>query len=113
MIMNIVKINICIVTILFVISSSGCGSSKEKNTEQKIGKDTSVVGTIYIAGNEPFTHVMLEDTIGITYVIAADSAVTAILWEKQGCLVRCTGVVQNVLQKRVVRLKEFVIIKER
>ncbi|HOV98483.1 MAG TPA: hypothetical protein PK595_02795 [Bacteroidota bacterium] len=111
--MNIVKLNICIVTVLFVISSSGCGSSKEKSSVQNIEKDTSVVGTIYIAGNEPFTHVMLEDTIGITYVIIADSAVTAALWKQQGCLVCCTGIVQNVLQKRAVRLKEFAIIKER
>ena len=52
----------------------------------------TVVGIIYVAGNEPFTHLILALSPSVQYLIETDSSSRAQLWQLQGKKVNIIGI---------------------
>lgn len=51
----------------------------------------TIIGIIYVAGNEPFTHLMIELSPNIQYLVEADSSSKSQLWQLQGKKVGIIG----------------------
>ncbi len=71
--MNKILIVLCFTFILGIISCSG-----SRNTANKLS------GTLYVAGNEPFTYLALDTKGGIIYKIECADSLKKDLWQLQG-----------------------------
>lgn len=60
----------------FILGIIGCAGSC--NTTNKLS------GTLYVAGNEPFTYLALESKDGTTYKIECSDSLKSNLWQLQG-----------------------------
>ncbi len=75
--------------ILLVVVVIGCaGNSKSNNI---------LTGTIYVSGNEPFTHLALKSIDDRYYKIECSESLRNELWKLQG----------NIVELEVEELKEF------
>lgn len=93
-------------------------ASKEKKVTQDslssmtLQKNTStmndtVVGIIYVAGNEPFTHLMLALSPSVQYLVEADSSSKAQLWQLQGKKVGIIGIKRTSPMGTSIQAKSF------
>lgn len=79
--------------ILLTIIVIGCvGSSKTNNI---------LTGTLYVSGNEPFTHLALKSVDAINYKIECSDSLKKELWQLQG----------KTVELRYIEMKEFEIQK--
>ncbi len=90
----------------------GCVYTHEKvKNKQIVEKDTIVVGTLNVAGNEPFAEMRLYDTTGNVYTLQGYTTVLRALWQHQGDSVRCRGRVQSQTKIKLMKIETFEIIK--
>jgi hypothetical protein len=55
----------------------------------------TVIGILYVTGNEPFTMLMLSDSQGVRYHVEADSSLKYYLWQLQSKRVGVIGMKES------------------
>jgi hypothetical protein len=86
------------------LQDSSSSLALQKRTS--IVNDT-VVGVIYVTGNEPFTHLMLTLSPNVQYLIEADSSSKAQLWQLQGKRVSVIGIKKTSPMGTSIQTKSF------
>jgi hypothetical protein len=72
----------------------------------------TLVGSVYVSGNEPFTRLTLALEDGKSSIfVDADTAQTKQLRKLQGRIVRIVGVIMKSEAGDRIRVNEFVIIQ--
>jgi hypothetical protein len=74
-----------------MIGLNGCRSTKEAYQDSSSAGTWS--GTIFVAGNEPFTKLMLNSADAGTYELKADSLIYRQLWQLQNTQIEVSGTV--------------------
>jgi type IV pilus biogenesis protein CpaD/CtpE len=81
--------------------------------ESKSSTADTVVGEVYVAGNEPFTRVMLAVTSSKSIDLEGDSAVLKKLRGMQGEHIRVVGTTKKSVMGAAIVIKEFYRVKEK
>jgi hypothetical protein len=81
--------------------------------ESKSATADTVVGEIYVAGNEPFTRVMLSIASSKSIDLEGDSAVLKTLRGMQGEQIRVVGTMKKSIMGAAIVIKEFYRVKEK
>lgn len=67
----------------------GCGHSRDSEALERQG---TLKGVVYVVGNEPFTHLAVQDSAGRMHRITGPKAVEDLLYQRQGKTVEVTVV---------------------
>ncbi len=79
--------------------------------ESKLAAVDTVVGEVYVAGNEPFTRVMMSLAASKSIVLEGDSAIVKKLREMQGEHIRVVGTMKKSVMGTAIVIKEFYRVK--
>jgi hypothetical protein len=80
--------------------------------ESKSATADTVVGEVYVAGNEPFTRVMLSLASSRRIILEGDTATQNKLREMQGERIRVVGTMKKSIMGTAIVIKEFCRVKE-
>jgi type IV pilus biogenesis protein CpaD/CtpE len=81
--------------------------------ESKLATADTVVGEVYVAGNEPFTRVMLSIASSKSIDLEGDSAVLKELRGMQGERIIVVGTTKISVMGAAIIIKEFYRVKEK
>ena len=109
--------------ILLVISLASC--ARRELQDRKSGGDTlqtsvpsalqiaeeSYEGEVYVAGNEPFTRVMLSIASSKSINLEGGPEIDKVLRKIQGERIRVTGTIKKGLMGDAILIKEFYRVK--
>ncbi len=71
----------------------------------------TVVGGVYVAGNEPFIRLMLSLGPSKSINLEGDSAIIKTLWKMQGERIRVVGTIRKSVMGNAIIIKEYQVVK--
>lgn len=109
--MNIIRTIVITCIVLQCITGWSCGHAQEKIDQNKTFSDTTLVGTLNMGGNEPFSELRLYDTTGVVYTLTGDSTILQILRRHQGEVVSCRGVIRSKTNIKILAITSYNFIE--
>ena len=94
--------------ILMLCCRSSADGTRSPNGDPQ---DTTLVGTVYVSGNEPFVILRLDAGNNEHPELRADSVQYRALWQLQGRRVDVTGPVERSPLGTIVRVKRFHVLE--
>ncbi len=70
-------------------------------------KNDTMTGTLYVAGNEPFTKLALYISSDTVFYVEADSSLKSQLWQLQGKRVRVIGMIKSSPMGTEINVSSF------
>lgn len=94
---------------LLIICLYGCRQSTHdiQKPERNLVQRDTVQGNITVAGNEPFTKLILTTYSGLSVEISADSSLSRTLWKLQNTNVVLIGILRKRLDRNILEVREL------
>jgi hypothetical protein len=87
-----------------LLQDSMSSMTLEKHTANM---NDTIIGVLYVSGNEPFTSLVITPSPDVRYAIEADSALKVQLWQLQGKKISIIGTKKPGLAGTNIHVKSF------
>lgn len=92
-------------------SSANKYMTSSRSRKLRTAAADTLVGEIYVAGNEPFTRLMLSLGPSKSINLEADTTVLKKLWRMQGERIKIVGTIKKGLMGKAIVIKKYRVVK--
>ncbi|MCX7983440.1 MAG: hypothetical protein N3A63_00850 [Bacteroidetes bacterium] len=95
---------------IYMLCVACCISCLQREHVNNNPRDTTFIGFISISGNEPFTYILIRDTLGSSFEIVSDSLTMQRLKQCQGYTVKLQGTITRKHFRKAIVVRSFIIL---